>query len=88
MPSSGASKNSSGGSFRWLDVRFHVTRNALTMLAPNTIVSPNAVDWARARLLAPNSRRTVRMLPVRDSVGSRFSNASMYRANSEWLALI
>ena len=41
-------------------MRFHVNRSALTVFAPNTIVSPSAVDWARALLLAPNSRLTVR----------------------------
>ena len=47
-----------------------------------------AVDSARARLFAPNSRRTASGLPVRESVGSRRSKVSMYRPKRVWFPLI
>ncbi len=84
MPREVVSEKVSAGSFIRRAVLFQVTRNALTVLAPNTWVSPKANDCARARLIGPDRIRgrqgIVRGL---DCVGSRNSKVCMYRANSE-----
>src|SRR6266550_6358833 len=87
MPSEGASKNWSAGELERVDVRTYVARIALTVLLPNTCVSPKAVVWARLRLFGPKMFLTARTSCVRARVGGRRSKWSRYRPKTEWLAV-
>ena len=64
----------------------NVNRAELTMLAPNTCVSPNASIDARRFRNGRNVVWIVMMLWVSASFGGRRSNASKNRAKIEWLA--
>ncbi len=76
MPSDGASKNCSAGTFDRVAVRTTVTRNEFTVLAPNTRVSPSAVICARLFMFGLFPLTSVRMFFVLARFGGRRSNVS------------
>ena len=65
----------------------NVTRNVLTVWAPNTCVSPKAAICARRFRYGRYAVWIVRMLCVSDNFGGRRSNVSIYRPKIVWLAL-
>ena len=79
MPRDGPSKNWSAGELERVEVRTYVARNELTVLRPNTSVSPKAVVWAVLRLFGPKMFCIARISCVRSSVAGRSSMWLRYR---------